>query len=44
MSTSNIYNKNILTTKIKIKANQLNKNYKKYMNLMNYYDFIEFAE
>tara|TARA_Y100000389_G_scaffold58210_1_gene54220 strand:- start:26 stop:784 length:759 start_codon:yes stop_codon:yes gene_type:complete len=31
MSTSNIYNKNILTTKIKIKANQLNKNYKKYI-------------
>jgi DNA-directed RNA polymerase subunit E'/Rpb7 len=31
MSTTNIYNKNILTTKVKIKANQLNKNYKKYI-------------
>tara|TARA_Y100000389_G_scaffold59791_1_gene55911 strand:- start:670 stop:1446 length:777 start_codon:yes stop_codon:yes gene_type:complete len=31
MSKSNIYNKNILKTKIKIKANQLNKNYKKYI-------------
>lgn len=33
MSTSNIYNKNILKTKIKIKATQLNKNYKKYILL-----------
>ena len=33
MSTSNIYNKNILKTKIKIKASQLNKNYKKYILL-----------
>ena len=33
MSKNNIYNKNILTTKIKIKANQLNKNYKKYILL-----------
>ena len=31
MNNTNIYNKNILTTKIKIKANQLNKNYKKYI-------------
>jgi DNA-directed RNA polymerase subunit E'/Rpb7 len=31
MNDTNIYNKNILTTKIKIKANQLNKNYKKYI-------------
>lgn len=33
MSTTNIYNKNILTTKIKIKASQLNKNSKKYILL-----------
>ena len=33
MSTTNIYNTNILTTKIKIKASQLNKNYKKYILL-----------
>ena len=31
MNNTNIYNTNILTTKIKIKANQLNKNYKKYI-------------
>jgi DNA-directed RNA polymerase subunit E'/Rpb7 len=31
MNNTNIYNKNILTTKVKIKANQLNKNYKKYI-------------
>ena len=33
MSNANIYNTNVLTTKIKIKASQLNKNYKKYILL-----------
>ena len=31
MSNANIYNTNVLTTKIKIKASQLNKNFKKYI-------------